>query len=177
MRKWMILLALLVVADATVYAGPPRRYRQRHLQNTIEYVPSTTPVRVVEEQPATSSIVQTEASSTKTETNLTGSDDALDEVNAERARRGLKPFLPDPLLNKAALACARQRSARGIHGHLPESDFSYLPAGAQATSAGCGALEPSWGWGTCCTYDNYTYAGAAWVMGADGRRYMHLFVR
>jgi hypothetical protein len=105
-----------------------------------------------------------------------GSEDALAEVNAERAKRGLKPLIHDPLLTQAALACAKVRAAHHIHGHL-SSDFDYLPAGAQATAAGCGALEPSWGWGTCCTYDNYTYGGAAWVMGSDGRRYMHLFVR
>ncbi len=106
----------------------------------------------------------------------TGSADALDEVNAYRAKKGLRPFIGDPLLTQAANACAKQRAATHCHGHLA-SDFAYLPAGAVATAAGCGALEPSWGWGTCCADDNYTYAGAAWVMGSDGRRYMHLFVR
>ena len=106
-----------------------------------------------------------------------GSDDALNEVNAARAARGLRPFINDPGLNAAALACAKQRCARHIDGHLPESDFRYLPSGTNAGAAGCGALDPSWGWGTCCTYDSYTYGGAAWVMGSDGKRYMHLFVR
>lgn len=103
--------------------------------------------------------------------------DAMEEVNAYRAKCGLRPFINDPLLNQAAWAAAQQRASRNIHGHLPESDFSYLPAGAQATAAGCGALEPSWGWGTCCMDGNYTYGGAAWVMGPGGRRFMHLFVR
>lgn len=102
--------------------------------------------------------------------------DALPEVNAERAKRGLPAFQNDPLLNQAALKAARLRAASFIHGHLA-SDFDCLPQGGHATAAGCGALEPSWGWGSCCTYDNYTYAGAAWVLGSDGRRYMHLFVR
>jgi len=106
-----------------------------------------------------------------------GVQDALAEVNATRAQRGLQPYLPDPLLNQAARACAIQRATRMIQGHLPESDFSHLPPGAHASAAGCGALTPDWGWGSCCTYDSYTYAGAAWVMGQDGRRYMHLFVR
>jgi hypothetical protein len=79
-------------------------------------------------------------------------------------------------LNKAALEAARRRAAGLIQGHLP-SDFACLPEGGQATAAGCAAWEPSLGWGACCTYDNYTYAGAAWVLGSDGRRYMHLFVR
>jgi hypothetical protein len=100
----------------------------------------------------------------------------LAEVNAARAKRGLRPFQHDPQLTHAAQACARTRASRRIAGHL-SNDFAYLPAGVTAKAAGCGALEPSWGWGTCCTYDNYTYAGAAWVMGADGKRYMHLFVR
>ncbi|MCU0718882.1 MAG: hypothetical protein MUC83_04205 [Pirellula sp.] len=102
--------------------------------------------------------------------------DALAEVNAARVKRGLRPFQHDPQLTQAALQCAQIRASRRIAGHLP-NDFAYLPAGSTARSAGCGAMEPSWGWGTCCTYENYTYAGAAWVMGADGKRYMHLFVR
>lgn len=103
-------------------------------------------------------------------------DDALAEVNAERAKRGLKPFLPDPNLNLAARRCASIRAQRRIAGHL-SNDFSQLPPGTTARAAGCGALEDSWGWGTCCTYENYTYAGAAWVRGADNKRYMHIFVK
>lgn len=178
MRLMFVLLGLLVVAEATVQAGPPRRYRQWQsapmiIESTPVQQPQVTTVRYVDPSTATPAPAAP-AAGTAT---ASGSDDALNEVNAARAQRGLKPFLPDPLLNKAALACAKQRCARHIDGHLPESDFSYLPSGGSANAAGCGALEPSWGWGTCCTYDNYTYAGAAWVMGADGKRYMHLFVR
>lgn len=102
--------------------------------------------------------------------------DAMDEVNQARKARGLTEFRIDPLLVQAAREAALKRASSLIHGHLA-SDFDCLPPGGQATAAGCGALESSWGWGTCCTYDNYTYAGAAWVMGRDGRRYMHIFVR
>lgn len=102
--------------------------------------------------------------------------DALAEVNAARQARGLRPYQNDPQLAQAALACARERARAGIHGHLA-SDFVHLPAGARADAAGCGALEDNWGWGSCCTYDDYSHAGAAWVRGVDGRRYMHLFVR
>lgn len=119
-------------------------------------------------------IVQTETAKT---TASTGSNDALDEVNAYRAKRGMPPFQRDPQLTEAALKAAKQRATRGLHGHLPESDFTCLPAGATADAAGCGALEDSWGWATCCMDDNYSHAGAAWVRGADGLRYMHLFVR
>ncbi|MBL8824876.1 MAG: hypothetical protein JNJ77_19980 [Planctomycetia bacterium] len=105
-----------------------------------------------------------------------GITDALAEVNAARSKRGLPPFQQDPLLTQAAQEAARQRASQGIAGHLA-SDFDCLPAGAHADAAGCGALDDSWGWGTCCTYDNYTHAGAAWVRGSDGKRYMHLFVR
>lgn len=163
MKSFLIVLVSLVML-VDVQAGPPRRYRNRTQPQVVQYQQPTT---IVSATPAP-------VASTKS---LTGSDDALDEVNAERAKRGLRPFINDPLLNKAAQAAARQRAARHIHGHLPESDFSYLPDGGRASSAGCGALEPSWGWGTCCTYDSYTYCGAAWVMGDDGRRYMHVFVR
>jgi hypothetical protein len=102
--------------------------------------------------------------------------DGLAEVNAARARRGLAPFTHDDGLAEAALGAARRRAEYRYAAHTA-NDFSYLPAGATAKAAGCGAWWPSEGWGTCCTYDRHTYAGAAWVMGTDGRRYMHLFVR
>mgnify|MGYP000078239018 CR=1 FL=1 len=102
--------------------------------------------------------------------------DALDEVNATRAQRGLRPYINDPLLAQGALACARVRAQQHNAGHT-SNDFAYLPSGAQATVGGCAAWTPDWGWGACATYDNYTYCGAAWVLGSDGRRYMHLFCR
>jgi hypothetical protein len=102
--------------------------------------------------------------------------DALAEVNAARAARGLRPFVKDDSLTAGAMNVADFRAARLMAGHTG-NDFAGLPVGALATSAGCAAWEPSWGWGACCTYDNYTYAGAAWAVGSDGRRYMQLFVR
>lgn len=102
--------------------------------------------------------------------------DALDEVNAKRAARGLRPFVRDDSLTQGALACAAARARMRLFGHT-NNDFSYLPSGARASAAGCAAYEPSYGWMSCCTYDSYTYAGAAYVYGSDGKRYMHLFVR
>jgi hypothetical protein len=102
--------------------------------------------------------------------------DALDEVNATRAARGLRPFIRDDYLTMGAKNAAQYRAAHLMEGHT-SNDFSALPAGGNATAAGCAAWEPSMGWGACCTYENYTYAGAAYVFGRDGRRYMHLFVR
>ena len=103
-------------------------------------------------------------------------EDALAEVNAARAARGLRPFVKDADLTAGAISVADFRAARLIAGHT-SNDFGGLPAGSRARAAGCAAWEPSWGWGACCTYENYSYAGAAWAMGRDGRRYMHLFVR
>lgn len=107
---------------------------------------------------------------------VVGAEDALAEVNKARAERGLPPFKHDANLYKAAASCADFRAARLMAGHT-SNDFNALPAGTTATASGCGALEPSWGWGSCCTYDRYTYAGAALTIGRDGKRYMHLFVR
>lgn len=157
---------LLCVLAADSQAGGPRRSRRMSYSNGYQ---QSTAVQQ-QEQPVK------QASATVSATTGTSCAEALDEVNATRAQRGLKPFIHDPELSKAAYGCAKARAAGLIAGHLP-SDFAYLPSGATATSAGCAAWEPSWGWGACCTYDNYTYAGAAWVMGNDGRRYMHLFVR
>jgi hypothetical protein len=105
-----------------------------------------------------------------------GTPEALDEVNAARAARGLRPFIRDAQLTAAAAAGAEFRAARLIAGHTA-NDFAALPPGASATSSGCAAWEPGFGWGSCCTYEQYTYAGAAYATGRDGRRYMHLFVR
>jgi hypothetical protein len=109
-------------------------------------------------------------------------EDALEEVNAYRAARGLRPFIRDDGLTQAAQGCADYRAERGITGHC--NDFSFVPEGSMARAAGCAAWAPHWngeewvyGWGSCCTYENWTYAGAAYVIGRDGRRYMHLFVR
>ena len=102
--------------------------------------------------------------------------DGLDEVNAKRAMRGLRPFVRDEGLTQAARACAQYRAAYGMFGHT-SNDFAFVPAGSMAGSAGCAAYPAGFGWMSCCTYDNYTYGGAAWVTGSDGRRYMHLFVR
>lgn len=102
--------------------------------------------------------------------------DALHEVNAERAKRGLRPFIHDPHLTAGAVNVAHFRATHLIRGHTA-NDFGGLPAGATAKAAGCGALESSWGWGSCCTFDSYTYAGAAVITGRDNRRYMQIFVR
>ena len=102
--------------------------------------------------------------------------DALAEVNAARASRGLAPFIRDDGLMAAAQAAAEYRAARLIAGHT-SNDFSFVPSGTSATAAGCAAWEPSLGWGSCCTYESWTYAGAGIAIGRDGRRYMHIHVR
>lgn len=100
----------------------------------------------------------------------------LDEVNATRAARGLPPFMLDENLTRGAMACAMYRAQHRIDGHTP-NDFGFLPPGAMARAAGCAAWPVGMGWGSCCTYENWQYAGAAYCIGPDGRRYMHLFVR
>jgi hypothetical protein len=102
--------------------------------------------------------------------------DALDEVNAVRVARGLRPFVRDDGLTVGARNVAAFRAKHGIEGHTAD-DFAGLPDGARATASGCAAWEPGLGWGSCCTYENWSYAGAAWCTGRDGRRYMQLFVR
>ena len=100
---------------------------------------------------------------------------ALDEVNAKRAARGLRPFVHDPLLTAAAERCAAFRATQRMFGHT-SNDFAFL-LGASASAAGCAAYPASYGFMACCVYDGYTYAGAATVVGPDGRSYHHIFVR
>ncbi len=102
--------------------------------------------------------------------------DALNEVNATRASRGLPPYILDENLALGAQAVAEFRAARLMAGHTG-NDFAALPAGTLASAGGCAAWDPGMGWGSCCTYDRYTYAGAGWAMGRDGKRYMYIFVR
>lgn len=101
--------------------------------------------------------------------------DALKEVNRVRKKRGLKPFKCDPKLAKSALAIAKYRAKHRIEGHT-NSDFKWVK-GTRATASGCAAWPKGDGWGSCCTYENWRRAGAAWAIGKDGKRYMHLFVR
>ena len=100
----------------------------------------------------------------------------LDEVNAARAARGLRPYILDENLARGAAACAVYRARHRMEGHTP-NDFAFLPPGAFARSGGCAAWPVGMGWGSCCTYDNYQFAGAAYCVGPDGKRYMQLFVR
>lgn len=149
----LIALTVLVILSSVADAGPRQRRSMRYSQETI----------------------RPQQGSYSTATTDSGSD-ALNEVNSARAQRGLPPFIHDPNLASAAEVCAGLRAQYLLAGHTA-NDFAALPFGVSASAAGCGALDPSWGWGTCCTFDNYRYAGAAVVVGRDGRRFMHLFVR
>ena len=108
-------------------------------------------------------------------TSAWGAEDALAEVNGRRAARGLPPFERVECLSIAAAKCADYRAQHRIAGHTA-NDFAYLPKGCQAEAAGCAGWRPGDGWGACCTYERWRYAGAAWAMGRNGVRYMHLFV-
>jgi hypothetical protein len=180
--KFRFLLAALALALALTdaEAGPLRRRAQQSYQPSFQpyyqsspSLPSTaTPTEYVSNYtPAASSESSTSSASPNTTVG-----DGLDEVNAKRAARGLPPFIRDEGLTQAASTCASFRAEHGLFGHT-SNDFAFVPAGSSASSAGCAAYPASYGWMSCCTYEGYTYAGAAWVTGRDGRRYMHLFVR
>jgi hypothetical protein len=102
--------------------------------------------------------------------------DALAQVNAQRAARGLPAYERDEALSVAAEAAARHRAERLLFGHCA-NDFAFLPAGVSADAAGCAAYPAEYGFMACATYDGYRWAGAASVPGRDGRVYHHLFVR
>ena len=168
------LTALALMTAATVAeAGPFRRHYQPTYQPVYQsptYLPAVAPTGeyVTNYTPVVATGYQ------GTSNDLTG--DGLDEVNAKRAAHGLRPFIRDDGLTQAARACAAFRAEHGLFGHT-SNDFVFVPAGTSASSTGCAAYPASYGWMSCCVYEGYTYGGAAWVTGRDGRRYMHLFVR
>lgn len=184
MRRFALaaLMLLVLVSSASAQSRRERRQMQRQGQNqgwSEGWTVVETPQIVATAPPVSPGPPEVGPTVTPPKPDdFNGSADAMDEVNAKRARKGLPPLQRDPLLCQAAYECARQRAARNIHGHLPESDFSYLPSGAHATVGGAGALEDSWGWETCA-YDSMQYrvGGAAWVRGPGGLRFMHFFGR
>lgn len=181
MRRFVLAALLLLVLVSSVSAqGRRQRRKDRGWSQDWSQVMGGTVMTI--DSPRTSAPPTTDGppavSPDVKPADNAGSSDAMDEVNAKRAQKGLRPLQKDPLLCQGAYECAKRRASRGIHGHLPESDFSCLPSGAQASVGGAGALEDSWGWETCA-YDNpqYTVGGAAWVRGRDGLRYMSFFGR
>jgi hypothetical protein len=119
------------------------------------------------------------AASTPTTPKAVPATDPLAQVNARRAAAGLRPYQHDPALTTAARAAATYRARYRIKGHVigGMGDFQFVPAGTQASAAGCAAWPPGDGFGSCAMYDAYTFAGAASVQGEDGLVYHHLFVR
>ena len=101
--------------------------------------------------------------------------DALDEVNAIRAGRGLPAYRRDAALTQAAMSAADYRARYGMHHHT-SNDFSFLPAGAWAAGAGCDGSAIRSGWLTCYSESLYPYAGAACAYDANGIKFCHLFV-
>jgi hypothetical protein len=185
--KFRYLLAALALTIATTdtMAGPWRRRAQPTYQPVYQpaYQTPANPTTVATTDGGYVSYYTPSVSTDHTSYSAPAADaagtsafDGLDEVNAKRAARGLAPFIRDEGLAQAARACAAHRAAYGLFGHT-SNDFAFIPAGSSASSTGCAAYPASYGWMSCCTYDNYTYAGAAWVTGSDGRRYMHLYVR
>ncbi len=170
--KVRFALSLLALSTAALdsEAGPFRRRAQTTYHYPSSPQPAVAPVEYVSHYtPATTDIVPAAGVSA-------APGDGLDEVNAQRAARGLRPFVRDEGLMQAARACAAFRAQHGMFGHT-SNDFSFVPSGTSASAAGCAAYPASYGWMSCCVNDNYAYGGAAWVTGADGKRYMHLFVR
>lgn len=100
--------------------------------------------------------------------------ECLDEVNEFRATKKLPAFKYDSALGAAALNIALKRAKAHLEGHT-KNDFAGLPSSARAEAAGCAMWKPGTGWGSCCSDEIWTYAGAAYCIN-DDMRFMDLFV-
>ena len=166
MMKFSCLAILAVIGIGTFVETAEAQLLRRRRAVPSYSAPTTAPTVPLFEQP---SMVAPSAEPNQ-------GFDGLDEVNAKRVARGLRPFIRDDGLTLAARACAAFRAKHSLFGHT-SNDFAFVPAGTSCSSTGCAAYPSSYGWMSCCVYDGYTFAGAAWVPGRDGQRYMHLFVR
>lgn len=169
----VVVLLLVTTGDAQAFGKRRQQRQQPQYQSRSYSASSQSTSSSCADGSCSRSMTTTE---TMSETTITTGEDALDQVNAARARRGLRPYIRDENLFRGALSCARARAANLIRGHT-QNDFAYLPPGTSARAGGAGGLEPSWGFQACTVFDNYTYAGAAWVRGRDGRMYSQIFVR
>ncbi len=116
-------------------------------------------------------------------------EDTLVYLNAQRARVGLYPLLPDPQLQRAAEWAAHQRSLRHMNGHLHrrmDGRRSSVVAGrwegtARRPSFRRGPAGEPWGReDVYACYQNHQtarYAGCASVLGADGYWYYQINLR
>lgn len=84
---------------------------------------------------------------------------ALEKANAERARNGQRPLIPDPQLQALALRKATIAAQRRFKNHI----------GGSLGGAKCEGVGFTNGrFLSCCLDEPGTYGGAAMVQGADG---------
>lgn len=119
--------------------------------------------------PAPTSTVPTPAA-------IPGHSSALADVNAQRAARGLPPYVEDARLTASAFACASHRARFRISGHT-QNDFAFVQ-GTSASTGGCAAWPQGMGFGACAMFEPGTrVAGAASVVGEDNLVYHQLFLQ
>lgn len=178
LRFLIVPLVALALSSSGDAAG---RRRVAHLAPARMTVTPTMPASVYAPIAAVSAPASVSIPAVATNATTATAIEALDEVNSQRAARGLKPYVRDDNLTAGAMAAAKARADRLLFGHTA-SDHAYLPAKTferfrlTNIAAGCAAYPPSYGFLACAVYDDYTYGGAAYVIGRDGRKFCHLFV-
>jgi hypothetical protein len=204
----LLVLAVLVLFASDATAGPIRNlFRGRHQQAAPccpcqppcpcqpgvcqqgcppsfavpapIYVPQQMPARPVQQQPAPQSCPDGKCPLRKIDAAVPSEGaDALDELNAKRAAKGLRPYIRDEGLTRAARACAAFRAQHRLFGHVEggRGDFAFAEPGVRVDATGCAAYPAHMGFLACAMWDDYTHAGAISVPGSDGRSYHHLFV-
>ena len=109
--------------------------------------------------------------------------DTLVYLNAQRAYFGLPALLPDPQLQAKAEWAARQRSHRGLNGHLYRGRpvAGKWEGTAKRNSRSRGPAGELWGpedvYACYQSSSRARYAGCASVLGEDGYFYYQINLR
>jgi hypothetical protein len=145
--------------SATTVQASPATTVQASPATTVQASPATGTVRTVSFEAASAPMASSSAIRA-----TSGVSNVLGALNAQRARRGIRALMFDPVLQAVAQRRAQRMAASGLKNHPPGSFAPGRYEGVGWSSS----YSPS-GVSACFTSDTrMRYAGAAMATGRDG---------